>query len=440
MAKSSSINAWVITGCLAAFVVTLVLLKVLGANDPVLAAILLITVPAAVNFALDLILEKVHLRPSTGLDWKKRNYSLKRSAIKYVGFAGTVGVVLFLYWLFPEYSDPFYHGFRRLLYLALPVVFVIAGPYIYFVDARMKEPLDSYYEVGRIILEGPEKIKVAVLKQHALAWAVKAFFIPLMFVYFVNDLNVFFLFDFSSITSFHAFFNRFQEMAFLFDVGFGTMGYIMSLRLFDTHVRSAEPTMTGWISALICYQPFFSIFGRYYSNYQTGHDWTVWFGNYPVLLYIWGTLIMALYLIYAWATIIFGCRFSNLTHRGIITNGPSAFLKHPAFVSKNLSWWLVSLPMLSAAGPMDAFKRCLMLLIINAIYFLRAKTEERHLSFDKDYVEYSNHIDKRDTKIWKRFKFLYEGAANEFQRKTSDLFLFGLLKRSAISKRSSGKN
>lgn len=35
--------------------------------------------------------------------------------------------------------------------------------------------------------------------------------------------------------------------------------------------------------------------------------------------------------IYAWATIMFGGRFSNLTHRGIITNGPYPWTKHPAY-------------------------------------------------------------------------------------------------------------
>ena len=38
-------------------------------------------------------------------------------------------------------------------------------------------------------------------------------------------------------------------------------------------------------------------------------------------------------------------------------------------------------------------RNCLLLFGVNIIYFLRAKTEERHLSRDPAYVEYSNWIE-----------------------------------------------
>jgi protein-S-isoprenylcysteine O-methyltransferase Ste14 len=44
--------------------------------------------------------------------------------------------------------------------------------------------------------------------------------------------------------------------------------------------------------------------------------------------------------IYAWATVAFGLRFSNLTYRGVLTNGPYAFTRHPAYLSKNAFWWM----------------------------------------------------------------------------------------------------
>ena len=52
---------------------------------------------------------------------------------------------------------------------------------------------------------------------------------------------------------------------------------------------------------------------------------------------IWGAILVVLTGIYAWATMAFGLRFSNLTHRGILTHGPYAFTKHPAYMSKNAS-------------------------------------------------------------------------------------------------------
>jgi len=97
--------------------------------------------------------------------------------------------------------------------------------------------------------------------------------------------------------------------------------------------------------------------------------------------------------IYVWASIAFGIRFSNLTHRGILTNGPYRYTKHPAYISKNLSWWLISMPFLSAASPIEALRHSLLLIAVNTIYFFRARTEERHLSFDPTYVDYAKYIE-----------------------------------------------
>ncbi|MFT7532281.1 MAG: steroid 5-alpha reductase family enzyme, partial [Gammaproteobacteria bacterium] len=80
----------------------------------------------------------------------------------------------------------------------------------------------------------------------------------------------------------------------------------------------------------------------------------------------------------------------NLTHRGIITNGPFRFSKHPAYISKNISWWMISIPFIAINSDfLLAFKQCCLLLLVNFIYFMRARTEERHLSRDPIYREYT---------------------------------------------------
>jgi len=93
-------------------------------------------------------------------------------------------------------------------------------------------------------------------------------------------------------------------------------------------------------------------------------------------------------MIYALSTVAFGLRFSNLTHRGIITDGPYRWSKHPAYISKNLSWWLISMPFLSLPGWGESLRNCALLLLLNLIYYLRAKTEERHLGRDAVYLAY----------------------------------------------------
>jgi protein-S-isoprenylcysteine O-methyltransferase Ste14 len=104
--------------------------------------------------------------------------------------------------------------------------------------------------------------------------------------------------------------------------------------------------------------------------------------------------------IYALCTVSFGLRFSNLTHRGIITSGPYRFTKHPAYWSKNLSWWLVSVPFVSEFGWKMALRNCCILGLVNLIYYARARTEERHLSRDPTYVAYALWMNEHGLLRW----------------------------------------
>ena len=100
-------------------------------------------------------------------------------------------------------------------------------------------------------------------------------------------------------------------------------------------------------------------------------------------------MILLLVVVYVWSTIAFGARFSNLTHRGIITNGPYRYSKHPAYLAKNLSWWLIAMPFMVGVSLGQTVRSCLLLGLLNGIYYLRAKTEERHLSLDPVYRQYA---------------------------------------------------
>jgi protein-S-isoprenylcysteine O-methyltransferase Ste14 len=182
--------------------------------------------------------------------------------------------------------------------------------------------------------------------------------------------------------------------AYTVDLLFCVVGYAMTMRLFDSHIRSTEPTMFGWVVALICYQPFYSVIGTWYLRYDENGEWPQVFSAYPALSGFWGGCIIALVILYGLATVAFGIRFSNLTHRGIITSGPYRFTRHPAYVSKNLSWWLISVPFLTAADFGTGLRHCCLLGLLNTVYYLRAKTEERHLSRDPKYVAYSAWIER----------------------------------------------
>jgi len=86
---------------------------------------------------------------------------------------------------------------------------------------------------------------------------------------------------------------------------------------------------------------------------------------------------------------MFGIRFSNLTDRGILTHGPYALTKHPAYLSKNTFWWLSTLPFLVTSNNWhDAVRDTAILACVSGVYYWRARTEEWHLRNDPAYVEY----------------------------------------------------
>lgn len=340
---------------------------------------------------LDVLVLKVHRRASTGLDWDKPfTPDYARVGTKLLGLAVTVGLIALAYWAFSEYHgsfyDPFYHGLRRVW---MPLV-VGAPAYMVLVDGVMIEPRDGYWQLGRVLLGHREDARGSVLANHFRTWLVKAFFLPLMLVWMHGEARNLIRFDFATVD-----WSNLRLYDFLYSLIFGvdlilaTVGYILSFRVIDTHVRSAEPTMTGWVVALFCYQPFYGLMEAQFVRYSSDFAFGSWLAPWQGARIAWAALIVTLISIYTLATVSFGVRFSNLTHRGILTNGPYRFTKHPAYVAKNISWWLISIPFIPHTGVLDAIRHSMLLGCINTMYFLRARTEERHLSRDPVYVAYA---------------------------------------------------
>nr|WP_306663164.1 isoprenylcysteine carboxylmethyltransferase family protein [Ralstonia sp. ASV6] len=393
--RSATHGAVAVAG-LVAFLLALVILhadRPFG-DDVVKSALFMLGMTSAAVLLVDLLWLKAYRRTSTGLDFGRDHPSWQRSLFKFAGLLGSLGFVALLYWLFPEYHGDFYDRYYAMLRLVLPPWLALALPYLYFVDRKMAQPFDGYWHLGRLVTMQWDKVDVRIVGQHLLGWLVKGFFLPLMFAYMCNDLARFLATDYSQLNGFKAWFDLLYGLFYFIDVGLVAMGYLLALRIADTHLRSAEPTMLGWVVALVCYEPFWSLYGRQYLAYDTGFKWGAWLWNTPLLYGIWGSAILLLTAIYVWATVSFGARFSNLTHRGIITNGPYRWTKHPAYVAKNLSWWMISIPFVAQGSGDEALRHCLLLLAVNGIYALRAWTEERHLSRDPEYVAYARWIDE----------------------------------------------
>jgi hypothetical protein len=337
---------------------------------------------------------RVHRHASTGLDFSRpvAAWNFPRTLVKYLGLVVTLGVIGFLYWLLPEYHSKYYLTLHQ-VGVFLPWFVLAAFPYFLWVDSRMTEPEDEYWHMGCLALGRWRRVDFQRLRAHAMGWLVKAFFLPLMFIWVSDDIRGLLLRDFRPFT-FLQFHTLALDLLSVLDVLFACLGYLLTVRVLDAHIRSTEPTLLGWAVALVCYEPFWGFAEPHYFNYYGTIRWDTWLNDLPWLRVPWGLAILGLMGVYTWATLAFGFRFSNLTHRGILTHGPYRFLKHPAYLSKNLAWWLIDLPFLSSAGLAGTIRQCLLLLALNGIYYLRAKTEERHLARDPVYQAYCRHMDE----------------------------------------------
>ena len=343
-----------------------------------------------------IFVEKVHLRASTGLDWaaaRTARINGNRVAVKLIGLWTTFGAIALLYWFGRWYWNGTYQFSLVVLAACVLPLVVFSMPYVAWLDRAMVQPRDASWHFGAMLLRVPGWEKDQVLK-HVRAWTIKGFFtafmlsiVPLGFADVVNA-------NFSAIVGDPVRLGvMLFELLFVIDVQIGTVGYILTMRPLDAHIRSGNPFLAGWLAAFICYPPFvWGIIGNgLVLNYENNTaDWGYWLSGNDAVLWIWMAWLVFLTACYAWATVVFGIRFSNLTYRGVITHGPYRWTRHPAYVSKNLFWWGTVMPFLVTSGSTsDAVRNTLCLLAVNAIYFWRAKTEEAHLlAEDAKYRDY----------------------------------------------------
>ncbi len=389
--SNSSANYRVNLGCLFLFFTTMVLLPKffpsMGSIQLMLLCLLTTVIPL---WLYDLFIAQIYRRPSTDLLTKPTQFNKERLVIKLIGFYTTIFVILCFYYLIDTvFPDTVLKTFLKFLNPAAPWMIVLSLIYFYAIDRRQKNPCDEYWQMGCLITGRWRNIDTQVLKEHTRAWFIKAFFTPFLFVLLLRYLEHFRSFH-EQGWNFLFFHGYLLDLFYTADVIYGLLGYVLTCRVLDTHIRSTEPTFLGWFVCLMCYDPLNTYFGIGLFQYDDGLQWQHWFAFFPIFYYFYAIVILFLTLVYGLSTVAFGYRMSNLTYRGLITSGPYRFTKHPAYVCKVASWWLISLPFLSVSGPGVALQNTLSLLFISFIYYLRARTEENHLSNYPEYVEYGN--------------------------------------------------
>ncbi len=303
-------------------------------------------------------------------------------------------------------------------------LYVYGGlPYIMLTRALQHDPKADRKAPAFVVFKALRHIEAWLTKKDAstlepfdqfdktaiLGLFVKAFFVPLMTVFFADQ--------FTSLVKNYSFvatllgdsarkptvresYDCALSVIFAVDVGLAWAGYVLSSRWIKNGMVSVEPTVLGWLVALLCYPPFNRNPGLYFQNPGEHAFLALTFKPAIILL---ASCSIASFAVYTASTVVFGLHFSNLTHRGIIQTGPYSVVRHPAYASKNFSWWCVMFPYAVYQGIAQPSWDSLESLVINfvgllslsGLYYLRALTEEKHLSKDPEYQDYMKRVPYR---------------------------------------------
>ncbi|ENV12170.1 hypothetical protein F965_02733 [Acinetobacter schindleri NIPH 900] len=309
--------------------------------------------------------------------------------------------ILFSYFVYHQFQQPLYADYIFDSITFSPIILILFYSWIKFWDKRQENPNDDYimwwsdFHISKLYFK---KYKIFFLGN-----LVKIFFIP--YIYGAVNLAMTQILSIESI-----FQSPWSLIKFLFffglccDVMIALGGYIFSSKFLGTESTSVDETWQGWLVCLICYPPLLILY-KFISQQTDHYIWTDWLQADSFLYWIWAFLICFTWCIYWLATASFGFKFSNLSWRGLVNTGLYKYMRHPAYFSKNVYWWLHTVPFFGVMG-LDMLRNFLALSFVSLIYYLRAKTEEKHLLKFKEYQEYYTWIENNGlwAKIKKKFK------------------------------------
>ena len=333
----------------------------------------------------------------------RRRLNWRRVVFREAALIATLLVIGFVYWVFPAFSDkPMLKHYYPFLKLLIPIVLCLSLPYFCLMDRIDVEEEDTMCRVGRALLTFKKTMSRFEFANFARSWAIKAFWLSLMQPAMVERMRVFMYYHWDKLQSSPLeVYLMASTICYSIDLAYASTGYLFNIKLLNAQTRTAEPSLLGWVVAVMCYWPFWGVlFMPYFFNYPMPSHWfNVLFRMGSPAWWAWAGIIVLLELLYALATVSAGIRFSNLTYRGLWNTGPYRLTKHPAYVFKSLSWWFVFAPLFFGCG-LNGVKCALMLLAANVLYYLRARTEERHLSHYPEYVAYALEMNEKSIFRW----------------------------------------
>jgi protein-S-isoprenylcysteine O-methyltransferase Ste14 len=261
----------------------------------------------------------------------------------------------------------------------------------------------------------PDKIAAIPGKTIFLDLLIKMFFLPLMFVFFCDQLShLMNNLDYLAAGMPKAFVGgEWQHTQWNFDLANLIVSLLFTLHTglafcaiainqrWLPHLTQANPRLIGWLACLLSFPPFIHMIITSHIPGVTGPHLD---GPSSVLAQLpnpwivtFAVLFMGLfYTAYLIATINLGAHFSELTNRGIVRTGLYSWVRHPAYVAKLLGWLCILIPLVglnmfdgnwTVVGTLSAAY-----VISVAIYYWRAITEEQHLSEDPNYRAYCDRV------------------------------------------------
>lgn len=306
-----------------------------------------------------------------------------------------------------QYYKSFLHPETQDALLILALAYTVGGFFFYLLLPLERLPKSKGYIIASMLrrvardfvkylknfahtpaLAGP---KIDQQEKVALLFVlVKIFFLPLMLNFLLDNYQALIsdyhtmgpIASLFTVQGFNTVLFPLLFSLFLFvDTALFAFGYMVESKFLGSRVRSVEPTALGWIVVLICYPPFNGILNNYTSWYANDYAYF----STPNLTFVLHLAVLVLMGIFASASVALGPKASNLTNRGIVGRGPYRFVRHPAYICKNMAWWITLIPVLSLAAVLS-------MAVWSFVYFLRAITEERHLIRDPDYQAYCKKV------------------------------------------------
>ncbi|TAD76940.1 MAG: protein-S-isoprenylcysteine methyltransferase, partial [Sphingomonadales bacterium] len=150
---------------------------VLSGPYSALAAMLFTALPMAL---WSVFVDKVHLRPSTGINWKLARplaEVMPVAVIKLVGLWTTWALLAAFYGLARWYWSGNYLFAMEVLTIAILPLVILSVPYVIWLDRHLLEPRDGCFHFGAFIVGGGvigrEQWDTGQIAKHWRAWAIK---------------------------------------------------------------------------------------------------------------------------------------------------------------------------------------------------------------------------------------------------------------------------